>query len=244
MKISKTQIDKLGERLKSGSLNESDIRALDDYRRSYTEAYETVVRTIRDKLKLEPTGRPAKSTSSITEKLLRESVRLSQIQDIAGCRIVVADIMEQESVIKSLSEAFPKGTTYEIDRRKQPSHGYRAVHIVVQISGKLIEIQIRSALQHSWAEFSEKLSDKIDPKIKYGGGKKEIQEILTQTSEHIATQENNEGLIAALLQKTDLDSATELELKTLKEENLETKKEITNRIAALMSIIDKSRNAT
>jgi ppGpp synthetase/RelA/SpoT-type nucleotidyltranferase len=57
------------------------------------------LKTIRDQLGLEPTGRPAKSTTSITEKLHRESIRLTQIQDIAGCRIVISDIAEQERVV-------------------------------------------------------------------------------------------------------------------------------------------------
>ena len=38
-------------------------------------------------------------------------------------------------------------------------------------------------LQHLWAEFSEKLSDVIDPSIKYGGGDDDIQaELLESTS--------------------------------------------------------------
>ena len=85
--LSKTQIDKLGERLKSGSPDEADLRELDEYRRSFGAGYEHVVGLVRGRLRLEPTGRPAKSTSSIVDKLRRESIRLTQIQDIAGCRI-------------------------------------------------------------------------------------------------------------------------------------------------------------
>lgn len=89
---SKTQIDKLGERLKEGNIAEDDLRLLDEYRLSFSEAYETVVGVIQNQLGLEPTGRPAKSTTSISEKLRRESIRLTQIQDIAGCRLVVPDV--------------------------------------------------------------------------------------------------------------------------------------------------------
>lgn len=78
--LSHTQIDRLGDRLREDSLTESDLRILDEYRRLFEEAYETVVRTLRDELHLEPTGRPAKSTSSLIEKLRRESIRLSQVQ--------------------------------------------------------------------------------------------------------------------------------------------------------------------
>jgi len=141
--ISKTQIDKLGERLRKGDISEADLRMLDEYRRSFSEAYEFVVRAIRTELKLEPTGRPAKSTTSIGEKLQRESIRLSQIQDIAGCRLVVTGIEEQNGTVKSLEKLFADVNV--VDRRKKPSHGYRAVHVIVNQGKKLVEIQVRTS---------------------------------------------------------------------------------------------------
>jgi putative GTP pyrophosphokinase len=87
--LSKSQINRLGDRLRTHDLNEADLRLLDSYRRSFTEVYEDVVGRIRDQLSLEPTGRPAKSTTSIIEKLRREKTRLSRMQDIAGCRVIV-----------------------------------------------------------------------------------------------------------------------------------------------------------
>lgn len=151
MKFSKTQIDRLGDRLREGSLSDSDLRILDDYRWSFAEAYEQVVQAIREELKLEPTGRQVKSTDSIIEKLRRESTRLTQVQDIAGCRIVVSDVIEQERVVASLIKIFP--STSVVDRRVNPSYGYRAIHVIPRILGKLIEIQIRSKLQHLWGNF-------------------------------------------------------------------------------------------
>jgi hypothetical protein len=59
--------------LKKGNFGEADLRLLDEYRLSFTDSYEVVVGRIRKELALEPTGRPAKSTSSIAEKLRRVS---------------------------------------------------------------------------------------------------------------------------------------------------------------------------
>lgn len=182
--LSKTQVDRLGDRLRKGNITEADLRLLDQYRRSFTEAYEAVVEAIRKELKLEPTGRPAKSTTSISYKLRRESVRLSQIQDIAGCRLIVSDIAAQESVVQSLTSLFEHTTVS--DRREKPSHGYRAVHVIVNSRGQLIEVQVRTELQHLWAELSEKGSDIIDPAIKYGGGDKGFQLLLAFTSAAVA----------------------------------------------------------
>ena len=189
MPVSKTQIDRLGDRLKEGLHTESDLRLLDDYRRSFGEAYEAVVRTIRQGGEF-PTGRLAKSTLSIVEKLRRESIRLSQMQDIAGCRVVVANIVQQDQFVESLRTVFPGASV--IDRRDNPSYGYRAVHVIAEISGKPIEIQVRSSLQHLWAELSEKSSDVLDPTIKYGGGPDEWRTFLVASSETVAGYEKLE----------------------------------------------------
>ncbi|HLL73488.1 MAG TPA: hypothetical protein VK363_18755 [Pyrinomonadaceae bacterium] len=192
--ISKTQIDRLGDRLKKGNITEADLRLLDLYRRSFTPAYEIVVGTIRKDLALEPTGRPAKSTTSISEKLRRQSIRLTQIQDIAGCRLTVADIAEQDSVVQSLTNLFEQ-TDIE-DRRERPSHGYRAVHVIVSCLDKMIEIQVRTSLQHLWAELSEKLSDIVDPAIKYGAGNRNVRSILRGTSDMVIGMESLETKLA------------------------------------------------
>ena len=196
MPLSKSQIDRLGDRLRTGSLSESDLRALYEYRRSFRPAYDTVVETVRDRLGLEPTGRPGKSTGSLREKLQRESIRLVQVQDVAGCRVVVSDILEQDRAVASILEAFPDAIV--VDRRATPSYGYRAVHVVVTLSGKMVEIQVRSLFQHLWAEYSEKLSDVRDPAIKYGGGSPEIREALDTASEAVERYEAMAKQIDAL----------------------------------------------
>jgi putative GTP pyrophosphokinase len=83
MDLSKTQIDRLGDRLREGCPTDADLTFLDEYRLSFVPAYETVVRIVREELHLESTGRPAKSISSLLDKLNRESIRLTQVQDIA-----------------------------------------------------------------------------------------------------------------------------------------------------------------
>lgn len=185
--LSKNQIDKLGDRLRKGNISEDDLRLLDSYRRSFGDVYESVVGEIRDQLSYEPTGRPAKSTTSIIEKLQRESTRLSQMQDIAGCRIVVPVLASQDAVTEQLESIFDR-VDFD-DRRKKPSHGYRAVHVIVNQSGKLVEVQVRTSLQHTWAELSEKLSDEFDSSIKYGGGSKEIASYLSMLSDAMLDME-------------------------------------------------------
>lgn len=98
--------------------------------------------------------------------------------------------MEQEQFIKSLRTLFPGASV--IDRRNKPSYGYRAVHIIAEAVGKPVEIQVRTALQHLWAELSEKSSDVLDPTIKYGGGSDTWRSFLTAGSKAVAAHEKSE----------------------------------------------------
>ncbi len=225
--ISKSQIDRLGDRLKKGNISDDDLRLLDKYRRSFSGAYDLVVGTIRNELGLEPTGRPAKSTTSISDKLRRESIRLTQIQDIAGCRLIVDNISNQEIVVNSLNTIFDNISI--IDRRSQPSHGYRAVHVVITYNDKTIEIQVRTSLQHMWAELSEKLSDIVNPAIKYGGGEEITQVALINTSVAIAGLE---------LLEIDLEN-----LKRLSSRNT-LGEDVKQEIDILKNALDKTRRKT
>lgn len=194
MALSKTQLDRLGDRLRKGSPTDTDLRQLDEYRRSFGSASEQVVAKIREKLRLEPTARPAKSTTSLVEKLKRESIRLTQVQDIAGCRVVVRDMADQDQAVRRLRRMF-RGAAV-VDRRKKPSHGYRAVHIIPRVAGRMVEIQIRTALQHQWAEMSEKFADRVGIALKYGGGLEVVREALDVASKTIAAHEIAEAELA------------------------------------------------
>jgi putative GTP pyrophosphokinase len=235
-RLSKTQVDRLGDRLRSGAFSEADLRLLDDYRRSFGEAYETVVRMVGEQLRVDPTGRPAKSTASIVEKLRRESIRLTQMQDITGCRIIVSDILEQDRIVASLHDLFPEASV--VDRRENPSHGYRAVHVIVQRSGRSIEIQVRSELQHLWAELSEKLSDVIDPSLKYGGGPTIHRGHLENFSRSIQLIE---GLEAAAAKRLGEGAPDREQLLEILEESKQAKASWSNILDEIVAVLERIR---
>ncbi len=251
--LSKTQIDRLGDRLKKGSPGEEETRLLEEYRGSFGDACDSVIKDIREQLQLEPTGRPAKTIPSIIQKLRRESIRLSQIQDIAGCRVVVADTTKQDAVVTSIRSLFPGATI--VDRRLNPSHGYRAVHLVARISEKLVEIQVRTELQHLWAELSERCSDVYDPGLKYGVGDPQSLTFLKDTSEYVAQIENIEKDIPKLeniivsMQTTEGDdpelpkqaNVTKLQLIEAKDAFIRAKKMLLSGFAALIAGLEKQK---
>jgi putative GTP pyrophosphokinase len=174
--LSKAEIDRLGARLSADIDSDDDLRVLDRFRRSHAAAYEHTVHSIREALQVAPTGRPSKSTTAIRDKLRRASIRLSQMQDVAGCRLIVEHRKRQDALVAQLIRLFPESTV--VDRRDKPSHGYRAVHVIVRIGGTPVEVQVRTEPQHAWAEYAEKLADTIDPALKYGGGPEDPRAIL------------------------------------------------------------------
>jgi ppGpp synthetase/RelA/SpoT-type nucleotidyltranferase len=174
------QIDLLGTRLRAPGFPDEDMLQLDQFRRSYRSAYEYVVGTIRDQMRLAPTGRPAKSTHAICDKLRRTSMRLTQMQDIAGCRLVVDDRRQQDELVAKLERIFPECKV--VDRRSTPSNGYRAVHVIVFEQEVPVEVQVRTEPQHAWAEYAEKLADTVDPALKYGQGPQDALDILNALS--------------------------------------------------------------
>jgi putative GTP pyrophosphokinase len=205
--LSRSQVDRLGERLRKGIITDNDLQLLDRFRRSFRDSYEKVVRLIRDEMGLEPAGRPQKTPISIIEKLRRQSIRLSQIQDISGCRIVVLDLLAQDEVVERLQKLFDQ---LQIDdRRTHPSHGYRAVHVIIQESGKLVEVQVRTSLQHLWAEVSEKLSD-LEPSIKYGHGDPSMLLVLDVMSKNITAQELAEAAHETIMSSDDNEDPDEM----------------------------------
>lgn len=113
---SKSEIDRLGDRLRVSDTPD-DRQMLDMYCRTFVKAYEIVLRQIYVTHGFNKVGRRrAKSHGAIVDKLKRESIRLSQMQDIAGCRIVVPDVARQNALLEKLRVSFSE---VEIsDRRK------------------------------------------------------------------------------------------------------------------------------
>jgi putative GTP pyrophosphokinase len=190
---SKAEINRLGDALRDGRVTSEHLVALDDYRRSFQPAIVEVVQRLQWLAggASEIVQRPSKSTPSIISKLKRQpTLKLTQIQDIAGLRILASERLAQEGLAGAIRIKFPNAKLF--DRISQPSFGYRAAHLVVTCQDRPIEIQIRTLLQHAWAHLSERLADVHGHDIKYGGGKKDIQKLLKTLSTDIDILEQEE----------------------------------------------------
>ncbi len=127
-----------------------------------------------------------KNTGTITEKLRRNGGHtLGSIHDLGGMRLVVTGGRdEQDRVAGHVQELFADEARAPrlIDRRVEPVHGYRALHVIVYPDGYPIEVQVRTQWQHLWAEWFERLADQYGRGIRYGeppvGGGQKAQEIV------------------------------------------------------------------
>ena len=126
-------------------------------------------------------GGRIKRPESVIAKLERDSrIRLSRMQDIAGCRLVASSKAEQDEIFARLQADFDTYRAYDI--RENPHSGYRAVHVVVRRDDKFVEVQVRTENQREWARLSEQAAA-YDPSIKYGGGDAAIRQALDALSD-------------------------------------------------------------
>jgi ppGpp synthetase/RelA/SpoT-type nucleotidyltranferase len=191
-----SEIDRLGDRLRRGAVSAEDVRLLNTYRLSFWPAYSAVSHALLHALNLHATGRPAKSTRSIADKLRHEEMRLTRMQDIAGCRLIVDDVGAQDDIVHRLTSLFADTTV--LDQREKAIHGYRAVHVILGHFGAPVEVQVRTTLEHEWAELSEKLSDVVDRNLKYGSGPETVRSMLRDASSLVLELETLEREVLTL----------------------------------------------
>jgi ppGpp synthetase/RelA/SpoT-type nucleotidyltranferase len=170
--MSKSALDRLGAKLAMVTPASDDEL---DQLAEVIRAYQVVLDEVKARLVglgFSPTTR-VKTKGTLIEKLRRESgMRLSRVQDLAGARIVVSDRNEQDRVRDRICAHFTAaGHDCRVrDRREDPSHGYRAVHVIVQFGGIPVEVQIRTELEDSWAQIVERLGDQWGRGLRYGSG--------------------------------------------------------------------------
>lgn len=142
-----------------------------------------------------------KRTRSILAKLVkRGSMRLTQMQDIGGCRAVL-DSIEQ---VYQLAESYKNGRgIYEIvnidDYIAAPKEsGYRSIHLILrynsrkypEFSNLLLEIQIRTTVQHAWATAVETVGAVIGQALKSSEGEERWLQYFQFASLALESMEN------------------------------------------------------
>jgi hypothetical protein len=176
------RIAKLGDRLRKVNPSDpADLRALSDYRSEFLPIVQNISEPIANLARaissFAAQSARIKNAGTIIEKMVREKMRLDRMQDIAGLRVVLLEgqpseqRMMQAEIATSLNamDIWTKPATV-VDRIAQPTCGYRALHVIGAVNNKKVEIQIRTRLQHMWAQVQERMGDLWGRQVRYPGG--------------------------------------------------------------------------
>ena len=181
--ISKNQIRRLGSRLRNAEVpSEEDVFAYIAWSQGFRAALDEVEGAVRTQVRhlaqergYEFSAR-IKQIASARAKLIRQRTSLSDVEDIAGCRVIVPALVDVEHVTLECAKL---DVTRTRDYRDKERNGYRAVHLTLRASdGNLVELQIRTRIQHGWAQLTERAAAVAGIEVKYGGGPSDIRTLL------------------------------------------------------------------
>ena len=138
-----------------------------------------------------------KRIPTIGEKLQREpSMQLARMQDIGGCRAVLASLDELRAVERRLRKNRPPARVSDYIRAPRTS-GYRALHLVVMYEDRdqierAVEVQLRTQVMHDWAFSIEQVGGRIGDELKSGIGPAPVLDFLRAVAEAMAAEEGGE----------------------------------------------------
>jgi hypothetical protein len=137
-----------------------------------------------------------KRLESIASKLTREpSMKLSQMQDIGGCRVVLRDL----DAVRSLEAEYEGKSGHTRKSSKDyivapKLSGYRGIHLIYAFKGRdasehdglKVEIQLRTKLQHIWATAVEAAGTFTNQALKSSQGSAEWRRFFALVSSWFA----------------------------------------------------------
>ncbi|MBM7113350.1 RelA/SpoT domain-containing protein [Archangium primigenium] len=222
MHVSKSKLDRVGKAIAQDTYRSAEEYVefegvFDDYRKAHLQPLsETTLELqgwmggfglpyyIAQRLKRKP---------QIIRKLKRLSVRLSQLQDIGGARIIVPKNADVDKVLRHIEEQVAKNGHFKIERktdyreRGRDKTGYRSLHLVLSRADVALELQIRSRVQHYWAESIERTSVIYGYHLKEEEGDPQVLRYFRCLSD--AFYELEAGREASTEQRIEIDSLRE-----------------------------------
>lgn len=275
---SKSRIDKSVRVLRENSSDEypfeatlEDLHIIKNWRASHALPLDNIHRVLAQKVRTLDKGTQAftsyrlKRIESTQSKLARfPQMRFSRIQDIGGCRAVMGgsgDVTELEKRCRKAmgGHKLIKDKDYI---RSPKSDGYRGIHLVFEFKpkhpkhepyrGMMIEVQIRTKLQHIWSTAVETagLFNGVD--FKSGHGEKGWRRFFELMSSIFAISDSNtstapkmpEGFDELSREVRALDKEHQLAEKLLRYSMVETHRKRIRNAAFYLITIDLERRDT
>ena len=216
--LTKSQITKAGKALRDAIRHG---RSLDEIRRDSTFTApleilrqlraETRPLMLRTNVDVRRAAEKVGGNYSVTQRLKRverilgklarpNAPDLARLGDIGGIRAVVPTLEMQARLVANLQTQF--GRSHAVERvthvsdyvAKPRSSGYRAVHLVVARSSRLVEIQIRTERQDLWAQLVERISRDLGKEFKVDEAPPELEAFFLQLSEYFKLRDEGAAI--------------------------------------------------
>jgi hypothetical protein len=219
LKLSKSAVDRAGGELRDWWTNDDPnplpsaaVEALYAFRAEFPNPTKKVTVGLRQFVLREcdsdvspAIGQRLKRAPQMVQKLTRHpKMNLSRMQDIGGCRAIlqgghdevlrVRRRIERNWTIKHIKH-------YTLDEPAES--GYRALHIVVERDGRLIEIQLRTPREHEWAEAIERTDKRLSLDLKGGRGPQVLLDYFRLSADALAHEDADRPLDPAFLRDWD-----------------------------------------
>lgn len=140
-----------------------------------------------------------KRAPSIIGKLTRfPKMELSRMQDIGGCRAIVATVGDVQRLNEHIQTSRTRNELHrEYNYIKEPKEsGYRGIHLTYKYNGEkseyngyFVEVQLRSKVQHAWATTVEIVDTFTDQALKSSKGTQDWLKFFRMASAEFAKLE-------------------------------------------------------
>jgi ppGpp synthetase/RelA/SpoT-type nucleotidyltranferase len=212
LKFSKNEVNRAGMILASESADATESGRASDVLSNWRSAHSFPLHIFAVRLKRVATQvdgdalvvRRLKRTPSILKKLRRdqtENMKMSRMQDVAGARAVLKNMKDVKKLVLTYKKS--RGIKHKLHSSKDyvsepKKDGYRSVHLVYkyfsdknpEYDSLLVEIQIRTKIQHYWATAVETVDHFTRQAIKSNEGEEDWMNFFKLASSVFAIAEN------------------------------------------------------
>jgi len=209
-KYSRTQVNTAGQILKTNAATETiSVSEAEDILTYWRYIHAPVINTFQSSLRTRMAkkynrggfiAQRLKRVSSIISKLQRyPAMKLAKMQDIAGIRVVMKKI---DNVISFYSDLCHSKSPHKLEKINNyidnpKEDGYRGIHLIFKYvnsknpdsEGLMIEVQIRTELQHIWATTIESMDTFMGTAMKAGQGDENIRDFFRLVSSAFCLRE-------------------------------------------------------
>lgn len=234
--FTKGEVNRVGDALRLYSADSSDldhaIGVVDYWRQIHLEPLREMMEIIYgySEGKSLPVAGRVKKFDTIVDKLRRiPTVKLSTMYDIAGCRIVVENMVDLEELCShlELSKNYDREKSIKKNYlvRPHPSmSGYRSKHLIFKFDDLdcektlFVELQVRTRLQHLWSTAVELYDKARKTRMKFGEPNSVSWQFFRRASELIKCLENEEEIdVGRICEKFPIEGGSQVAAQILAE---------------------------